>query len=69
MTTKTMTYEKAVKRLEEIVSQVENSELNIDQLSASLKEAQELLTFCKEKLYKADAEISKMLDGFQQEES
>lgn len=64
-----MTYEKAVKRLEEIVSQVENSELNIDQLSASLKEAQELLTFCKEKLYKVDAEISKMLDGFQQEES
>lgn len=64
-----MTYEKAVKRLEEIVSQVENSELNIDQLSASLKEAQELLTFCKEKLYKADTEISKMLDGFQQEES
>ena len=55
--------------MEEIVSQVENGELNIDQLSASLKEAQELLTFCKEKLYKADAEISKMLDSFQQEES
>ena len=37
-----MTYEKAVKRLEQIVSQVENNELNIDQLGTSLKEAQEL---------------------------
>lgn len=67
MNAKTMTYEKAVKRLEQIVSQVENNELNIDQLGASLKEAQELLAFCKERLYKADAEINKMLDDFQKE--
>ena len=63
----TMTYEKAVKRLEQIVSQVENNELNIDQLGTSLKEAQELLAFGKERLYKADAEINKMLDEFQKE--
>lgn len=68
MPTKTMTYEKAVKRLEQIVNQIESNELDIDQLSSSLKEAQELLAFCKEKLYTTDAEIRKMLDAFQQED-
>ncbi len=62
-----MTYENAVKRLEQIVSQVENNELNIDQLEIVLKEAQELLAFCKGRLYKADAEINKILDEFQKE--
>lgn len=67
MPTRTMTYEKAVKRLEQIVNQIESNELDIDRLSSSLKEAQELLTFCKDKLYTTDAEIRKMLDAFQKE--
>ncbi len=67
MNAKAMTYEQAVKRLEQIVAQVENNELNIDQLGASLKEAQELLAYCKERLYKADEEINKMLDEFQKD--
>ena len=34
-----MTYEKAMKRLEEIVKKIESGEMDIDSLAASLKEA------------------------------
>lgn len=59
-----MTYEKSMKRLEEIVFKIENNELNIDQLSAYLKEAEEQINFCRNKLHKVDEEIKKMLDSF-----
>lgn len=57
------TYTEAMKRLEMIVRQIESNELDIDVLGEHLKEAQKLIKFCRDKLYKADAEIKKMLDG------
>ena len=61
MAAKKQTYEQAMKRLEEIVSRIDSNELDID--SVNLKEAQELIKFCRDKLYKADEEIKKMLDN------
>ena len=63
MTTKkeTYSYSEAMKRLEVIVSKIEGNELDIDELGNYLKEAQKLIKFCKDKLYKADQEIQKML--------
>ncbi len=61
MATKKETYSEAMKRLETIVSQIENGELDIDELGNQLKEAQKLIKFCRDKLYKADEEIKKML--------
>lgn len=61
MATKKQTYEQAMARLEEIVSCIENNELDIDRLSDGLKEAQALIKFCREKLYKADEDIKKIL--------
>ena len=58
---KTMNYEEAIKELETIVSQIEKNELDIDQLTDRLKEAQKLIKFCKDKLYKTDEEIKAML--------
>lgn len=57
-----LTYEKAVKRLEEIVKQIEGGEMDIDSLAANLKEAKTLVTFCKDKLTKVEAEVKKCLD-------
>ena len=54
-------YEKAVSELEQIVDRMENDELDIDQLSAQLKKAKELVKLCKDKLTKADADIKKLL--------
>lgn len=62
MAAKKETYTEAIKKLEAIVAKIEGGELDIDQLGDNLKEAQKLIKFCKDKLYKADEEIRKMLD-------
>ncbi len=62
MAAKKETYTEAMKRLENIVSRIESNELDIDELGENLKEAQKLIKYCRDKLYKADAEIKKMLD-------
>ena len=59
---KKMTYEKAMKRLEQIVKQIESGETDIDSLTAILKEAKCLVEFCKEKLTNVEAEVKKCLD-------
>lgn len=57
----TYTYTEALKRLEAIVAKIEGNELDIDELGEKLKEAQKLIKFCRDKLYKTDLEIQKML--------
>ena len=61
MAAKKETYIEAMKRLEAIVARIESNELDIDALGEQLKEAQKLIKYCREKLYKADAEIKKIL--------
>lgn len=69
MAAKKETYTEAMKKLEAIVAKIESGELDIDQLGENLQEAQKLIKFCKDKLYKADEEIKKMLDdGYSDEE-
>ncbi len=57
-----MTYEKAMKRLEEIVKKIEGGEMDIDSLAANLKEAKGLVEYCKEKLTNVETEVNKCLD-------
>ncbi|MBR3858933.1 MAG: exodeoxyribonuclease VII small subunit [Bacteroidaceae bacterium] len=57
-----MKYEEAIKELETIVSQIEKNELDIDELTVRLKEAQRLIKLCKDKLYKTDEKIKAMLE-------
>ena len=59
---KAMTYEKAMKRLEEIVAKIESGEMDIDALAQNLKEAQKLVEFCKGKLTTVEAEVKKCLN-------
>ena len=56
-----MTYEQAMKRLEEIAHDIETGKTDIDSLSIALKEAKELVSFCKDKLTKAEADVKKIL--------
>lgn len=58
---KETTYDAAIKQLEDIVSKMENDELDIDSLSQQLKTAQRLIKLCKDKLAKTDEEITKIL--------
>lgn len=55
------TYSQAIERLEKIVRQIDSNELEIDELSEKIKEANEIIAFCTGKLRKADQEIEKLL--------
>lgn len=58
---KSQTYSQAMERLEEIVRLIDSNELEIDQLAEKIKEANEIIAFCSDKLTKADCEIEKLL--------
>lgn len=60
---KTPNYEEAVSQLEEIVKKMESGELDIDMMSAELKNAQQLIKLCKDKLTKTEEEIKKILES------
>ena len=55
------TYSEAIDRLEKIVAQIDSNELDIDQLAARLKEANEIIAFCTAKWTKAEGEVEKLL--------
>lgn len=55
------TYSQAMERLGKIVSQIDNNELEIDMLAEKIKEANDIIAFCSDKLTKADREIEKLL--------
>lgn len=63
-----MTYIEAVEKIEEIMSKIENEELDIDELAGNVKQASELLKFCKSKLRDTKIEIEKILDDINGEE-
>ena len=58
---KEIKYEEALSQLEDIVSKMENEELDIDELTTELKQAQKLVKLCKDKLTKTDKEIKTRL--------
>ncbi|MFA6873542.1 MAG: exodeoxyribonuclease VII small subunit [Bacteroidaceae bacterium] len=62
---KNITYEDALKQLEEIVSMLESGQLSIDILTEKLAQAEQLLTFCKAKLTHTNAEVKKILENMQ----
>jgi len=59
---KDIKYEEAVRQLEKIVDKMESGELDIDSMAAQLKNAQELVKLCKDKLKRTDADIQKLLE-------
>ncbi len=61
MAVKKETYSQAIERLEKIVQQIDNNELDIDMLGEKIKEANEIIAFCTAKLTKADKEVEKLL--------
>ncbi len=61
-----MKYEEAMRKLEAIVSDIEDNKLDIDKITEKLKEAQELIKFCKDKLYQTDQEVQKLLSDSQE---
>lgn len=59
---KEKTYGEAMQELQEIMERIENEELDVDILMEDVKKAAELIKFCRDKLYKTNEEIQKILD-------
>ncbi len=58
-----ITYTEAITRLEQLTKAIEDGTLDIDNLAVNLKEAQELLKVCKEKLGGIEEEVNKILQS------
>lgn len=61
MTKKKITYNEAISEIEEILQKIENEELDVDDLSEKVKRVSALIKICKEKLYKTEEEVEKIL--------
>lgn len=65
---KEITYEEALLQLKEIVSKLEMKQVKIDDLAGTVKEAKQLVDFCREKLDKTESEINKIIQPQEGEE-
>ena len=59
---KEITYTKAFDELQQIVEEMENSQISVDDLDVKIKRASELLKICRDKLYKTEESVQKVLD-------
>ena len=57
-----LTYEQAMKRLEAMAQQMESGDIGIDEMAERLREAQELMKYCHEKLYEAEKNCKSLLN-------
>lgn len=55
-------YTEAYQELQQIVTEMENSEISIDELDTRIKRASELLKICKEKLFKTEKNVQGILE-------
>ena len=62
-------YNKAIKKLDEIILKIEGEEIDVDELADHVKEAVDLLKVCKNKIEKAQFDVKKVVDGFGSEKS
>jgi len=58
MAKKEFSFSDAVARIEEILKNMESGELDIDRLSAEVKQASELIKECQKRLKTTEAEIN-----------
>lgn len=61
MTKKQVKYQEAIEEIEDILARIENEELDVDELSAKVKRVSSLIKTCKDKLYKTEEEVEKIL--------
>ena len=57
-----MTYKEAITKLEEIVNRIENEDPDVDEISGLVKEAYELLMFCKSRLKATEEEVQEAFE-------
>lgn len=59
--TEKLSYNEAFNRLKQILERIKNEDMDVDNLSAEVKQATELIALCKSKLQQADQELQNTL--------
>ena len=59
---KKITYNEAVSEIESILSEIENEEINVDNLSEKVKRVSFLIKHCKQKLTDTDENVKKIFE-------
>ncbi len=57
-----LTYEQAMQRLEMLAAKMEQNEISLDDMAERLREAQELMQYCRECLYEAEKNCKSLLN-------
>jgi exodeoxyribonuclease VII small subunit len=58
-----LTYSDAYAKLEELVAQLEDGNIPLDELSLKVKQANELVSICENKLRNIQAEVNETIKG------
>ncbi len=61
MAQKKQTYRDAIIEIEDILASIENDELDLDELAEKVQRVSSLLKYCKDKLFKTQEEVEKIL--------
>ena len=62
-----LSYGKAAERLDEILSKIEEGEVDIDELSGLVQEAAGLVTLCRGKIQAAEVQVKTITEQLQRE--
>ena len=60
MTPNELSYHQAIEEIEEILSQIENQELDVDVLGVNLKRVVAVIKICNKKLHSANKQIEQI---------
>ena len=67
MAKKTIKYSEAVSELNEILLGLESESIDVDDVSAKVKRAIELIKLCKDKISKTELEVRKIVKEFEKD--
>lgn len=62
MAKKEISYDEAVTEIEAILEKIEEGELGVDELARKVSRVTELLKICRDRLYKTEETIDRILD-------
>jgi len=58
-----ISYDAAVREIEEILKKIEEGDLGVDELAEKVNRVTALLKICRDRLYKTEEQINKILDS------
>jgi len=68
MTKKNITYSEAVNQIEEILRKIEHDDPDVDELTKLVRNASDLIKYCKSRLFETEQEIEKILNDIKDDE-